>query len=236
MRLRFVAPPADDDEPAGLRAAVEGLIALRGDWGSLALLLVLATTFVLAGALDVLGVAFADTVLRRGESGAGLVVGAVGIGGMVGAVFATALASRRRLTPMIAGAGIVQGLAFAGFAIVAKLGPTMGLIGLAGAGAAVLMVCGRTLLQRATADRVLSRVFAVQMSVSLLGLAVGTALAPILITLFSPSDAFLPVGLGAAAMTLLGSLLIRRLDARAVYRPIEVALLRHVPFFAVIPA
>ena len=113
VRLRLVAPPADDDEPAGLRAAVEGLIALRGDWGSLALLLVLATTFVLAGALDVLGVAFADTVLGRGESGAGLVVGAVGIGGMVGAVFATALAWRRRLTPMIAGAGIVQGLACA---------------------------------------------------------------------------------------------------------------------------
>jgi len=236
VRLRLVAPPVVDDEPPGLRAAVEGLSALRGDWGSLALLLVLTTAFVLGGALDVLGVAFAETVLGRGESGAGLVVGAVGIGGMVGALCATALAWRRWLTPMIAGAGVVQGLAFAGVAIVTDLGPTMGLIALAGAGGAVLMVCGRTLLQRATDDRVLSRVFAVQESTSLLGLAVGTALAPILITLFSPSDAFLPVGLVAVAVVLLGSLMIRRLDARAVFRPIETGLLRAVPFFAVLPA
>lgn len=235
MRLRLVAPPVDD-ETSGLRGAVEGLVALRGDWGSLALLLALTTTFVLGGALDVLGVAFGESVLGHGASSAGLVVGAAGIGGLVGAGVATAFAWRRRLTPVIVAAGLAEGIAFAAVAGVHDLVPTMTLIAAAGVGEAVLMVCGRTLLQRATDDRVLSRVFAVQESTSLLGLAVGTALAPVLIGLLGPSRAFLPLGLGAAGLIAGSAVLVRRLDARAAYRPLEVGLLRGVPFFGVLPA
>src|SRR3954447_16401303 len=73
----------------GWGAAIAGLRALQHDWGSLSLLLVLASGFVLAGALDVLGVALADEVLHGGASSAGLVVGAMGIGGLFGAGLAT---------------------------------------------------------------------------------------------------------------------------------------------------
>ena len=235
VRLGMAAPVSEqtDDGPGGVW---DGLVTLSGDAGSLALLLALMTTFVLGGALDVLGVAFGETVLHDGASSAGLVVGASGIGGLLGAALATFAAGRRRLVPAIAVVGAAQGIAFALVSRVSDLVPAMTLIAVVGTADALLMVCGRTLLQRSTDDRVLSRVFAVQESTSLLGLAIGTGLAPLLINATSPSGAFLPLGLAAAVLVLTACLFVGRLDDRAVYRPQEVALLRTVPYFRVLPA
>jgi MFS family permease len=235
LRLAAGADVADG-EPEGWRAGGQGLRALRGDWGSLALLLVITTSFVLSGGLDVLGVAFAVSVLDRGESAAGLVVGAVGIGGLIGALAAASVSRRRRLAPVVVAVGLLQGLCFAAVSTLGQLVPAMGVIALVGAGAALLMVSGRTLLQRCIDDRVLARVFAVQEGASLLGLAIGAGLAPLLIDWLSPAEAFVPLGLGAALLTLTGAGLIRRLDVRAVFLPHEVALLRGVPFLSVLPA
>ena len=238
LRLRLVSPDAAtlDDGEGGLRDAFEGLRTLRGDWGSLSLLLLMTTSFVVGGALDVLGVAYSEIVLGEGETGAGLIIGAVGIGGLIGAGIATGIAGRRYLTPPIVATGLIAGCVLAAVATVNELLPVMGLIALAGVAEAVMMVCSRTLLQRATDDHVLARVFAVQESASLLGLAVGAALAPVLIGWLSPAEAFLPLGLVVIASVLLGWRFIRRLDARAVFRPREMQLLRRVQFFALLPA
>jgi MFS family permease len=236
LRLNLASATADaDDEPEGWRAALQGLGTLWGDWGSLALLLVLTTNFVLTGALDVLGVSFSESVLRRGQSGAGLIIGAIGIGGLVGAVLAATVTVRRRLAPVILVVGVLEGLSFAFVSTVGVLLPAMGAIAVVGAGEAVLMVSGRTLLQRSIDDRVLARVFAVQEGASLLGLAVGAAMVPVLIHWLSPAKAFVPLGLGAAVVVLAGTVSIRRLDARAVFLPREVSLLRGVPFLSVLP-
>jgi MFS family permease len=237
VRLRLGAPEAPEDgEPEGFRAAFEGFVALKGDWGSLSLLLLMTIPFVLGGALDVLGVAFSDEVLGQGEAGAGLVIGATGVGGLVGAAVATGFAGRRRLTPTITIVGVATGALFGAVATTSSLLPAMVIIAGVGLGEAVLMVCGRTLLQRSTDDRVLSRVFAVQESTSLLGLAVGAAVVPFLIDRFGAAGAFVPLGFLAAALVLVGAVSVRRLDARAVFRPRETGLLRRVPFFALLPA
>ena len=94
----------------GWRAALAGLRALHRDWGSLSLLLVLANGFVLAGALDVLGVALAEQVLHGGASSAGLIVGAMGVGGLVGAGIATSISHRRRLVPALVAAASSRAL------------------------------------------------------------------------------------------------------------------------------
>jgi MFS family permease len=237
LGLRLAAgTEAAEGEPEGWRAAGQGLRALGGDWGSLALLLVITMSFVLSGALDVLGVAYSVSVLDRGDSAAGLVVGAIGIGGLVGALAAATVSRRRRLAPVVVAMGLAQGLCFAAVSTLDGLVPAMGAIALAGAGAGLLMVSGRTLLQRSIDDRVLARVFAVQEGTSLLGLAIGAGLAPLLINWLSPAAAFAPLGLGAAGIALAGAVLIRRLDARAVFLPHEVTLLRGVPFLSVLPA
>jgi hypothetical protein len=98
-----------------------------------------------------------------------------------------------------------------------------------------MIVSGRTLLQRATDDRVLARVFAIQESTTLLGTAVGAILAPLAIDRFTAQGAFLPIGFACVLVALIGVAFIRQLDARAEYRPQETALLRGVPFLSVLP-
>jgi CRP-like cAMP-binding protein len=121
-------------------------------------------------------------------------------------------------------------------ALVAALAPALAMLVLAGIGGSVMLVAGRTLLQRATDDRVLARVFAVQESTTLLGTALGALLAPLLIDLVSSRYAFVPLGLGCALVALSCYLLVRRLDQRAVLHLAEIELLRGIAFLSVLPA
>ena len=235
VRLQAGGSSEPDDEPEGWTAALEGLSALRGDWAALALLLVLTLDFALAGGLDVLGVAFSEDVLGRGESGAGLVIGAMGIGGFFGAIGAATLSRRPRLALTVVGGAVVSGLAFASIALLVALGPVMIMLAIVGAGGAITIVAGRTLLQRATDDRVLARVFAVQESTTLLGTAVGALMAPLCLSWFSSSRAFIPFGIVVIVLGGGSLLLIGRLDDRAKLYTSEVELLRGIPFLGVLP-
>ena len=139
------------------------------------------------------------------------------------------------LAPIIAGGAILEAVAVVSVATMETLLPVVVALAIAGMGGALTMVTGRTLLQRATDDRILTRVFAVQESTTLLATALGCVLAPVAIAWFSPSVAFVPFGVIAALMGLIGLLLIRRLDDRAVVHVDEAALLRRVPFLALLP-
>ena len=227
--------PSEDAEAEGWLAALEGLVALRGDWGSIALLLVLTVDFLIAGALDVLGVSFSTKVLDGGTEGAGLIIGAAGIGGLIGAFGSASLARRRVLAPIIGGGAILEAIAVISVATMSTLLPVVVALAVAGMGGALTMVTGRTLLQRATDNRILARVFAVQESTTLLATAVGAVLAPVFIARLSPSVAFVPFGVLAALIGLVGLILIRRLDERAVVHVDEAELLRRVPFLALLP-
>ena len=236
LRLNLAAPPAQElDAVSDLRAAMAGLVTLWRDWGSLALLLVMGAKFVLDGALEVLGVSFSEDVLAAGPSAAGFVIGAIGLGGLAGASLGARASNGRRLAPVVLAGGLVAGLGLASVAYLGAIGPVMAVLALSGMGAMLVMVSGRTLLQRATEDRVLARVFAVQEGTSLLGLALGAALAPLLIDWISPAGAFIPLGLGMMLLTAGSYWFVRRLDARAVFLPVEVALLRGVPFLSGLP-
>ena len=227
--------PFDEGGAPSWRGAFSGLGTLWRDWGALALLLVLTTRFVIGGATDVLGVAYSEDVLGMGESGAGLIIGAIGIGGLIGRAVAGSLAVRNRLAPVLLAGGVIQGVAFAVVVLIVLLAPAMVALAVSGMAAAVMMVSGRTLLQRTSDEAVMARVFAVQEGTSLLGVALGAILAPILIDRMSPAAAFVPFGIGTALLTLACFAWMRRLDARAVLRPHESALLRSIPFLAALP-
>jgi MFS family permease len=222
---------ADSD---GWRSALAGLSALGSTAGAVVLLVVFTTRFVIAGSLDVLGLAYASEVLAQGETAAGLIIGAVGIGGVVGAMAAAQLAVRPRLTPVVVLGGVVQGVSVALVAVVGVLVPAVGALLLAGVGGAVMMVAGRTLLQRAADDAVLARVFAVQEATSLLGLSLGAAVAPVFADRLGADVAFAVLGLTTLAVAVAGAGSVRALDAQAVLRPEETALLRGVSFLAVL--
>ena len=229
-------PLAADIERPGWRTALAGVGSLARDRAVMVLLLVLTTKFVVEGAHDVLGVSLAVEALDIGSSGAGLVVGAMGLGGLLGGAVAAAVARRGALAPVVLGSGLAQGAGMALVAVTLVLAPVAVLLVLAGMGGAVLMVAGRTLLQRNADDRMLARVFAVQEATSLLGLALGAAVAPVLIGLTSPQGAFVPFGVGVVVVTAAGYLVIRSLDGRAVVLAAETELLRRVGFLSVLPA
>ncbi len=233
-----LGPPlaaSPDAEQPGWRATFTGLGSIVRDRAVLVLLVVLTTKFVVEGAHDVLGIAYSEEVLHLGSSGAGVVVGAMGLGGLLGGVVAATVARRRSLAPVVLASGLVQGVGVALVAAFVILAPAVALLALAGMGGAVLMVAGRTLLQRNADERMLARVFAVQEATSLIGLALGAALVPVLIELTSAQAAFLPFGVSVALITVLGYLLLRDLDARAVLLVEETALLRGVRFLASLP-
>jgi CRP-like cAMP-binding protein len=110
--------------------------------------------------------------------------------------------------------------------------PAVLLIAITGWASAVVMVAGRTLLQRSADDRLLAQVFAVQEAVGLLGVALGAAIAPMLIDAWGERIAFVPIGLGCAAFTVIALRRLRRLDGSARLFPEELALLREVAFLA----
>jgi predicted MFS family arabinose efflux permease len=226
---------AEDEETEGWRDALGGVVALWRNWPALSLLLIMTIAFVFAGAIDVLGVSFADAVLGMGESQAGLLVGAVGIGGLVGGVVSGVLARRDRLSFVISGSGVLQGLALAGVALTALLWPAFATLALCGFAGTIVLVSGRTLLQRTTDDSVLAKVFAVQEGVSLLGLAVGAALAPVVVEAVGERYAFVPLGLGGAILVALVYVMLRRLDSRAVLRSREIEVLSRIGFLSALP-
>lgn len=235
LRLGLAAPPESEEEEAGLRAALGGVIALWRDWGSLALLLVLAIDFVVTGALDILGVAYASDVLGLAEDGAGLLIGSLGIGGLIGAFAGASLSHGRRLARVVVGGAVLEGAAFGLVPVWGLLVPAAVTLALTGFGGAVTVVAGRTLLQRATDDRILARVFAVQESTALLGSAAGALMVPLLIDLVGTRVAWVPLGAGVVLLAVACIGFLRRLEARAHYLPRELALLRRVPFLAELP-
>lgn len=235
IRLRLAAPPDPVEEESGLRAALGGVIALWRDWGSLALLFVLAIDFVVTGALDILGVAYAADVLDLAEDGAGLLIGSLGIGGLIGAFAGASLSHGRRLARVVVGGAVLEGAAFGLVPVWGLLVPAAVTLALTGFGGAVTVVAGRTLLQRATDDRILARVFAVQESSALLGTAAGALMVPLLIDRVGTQLAWVPLGVGVVLASVACIGFIRRLEARAQYLPRELALLRRVPFLAELP-
>jgi MFS family permease len=219
----------------GVTSPKLGVGALFRDWAILALIVIVGAKFVVEGGLDIMGVSYSNAVLHNGTSGAGLLVGAVGFGGLVGAALGSVVSARPRLTPVVLAGGLITGIGLTTVAWLGGLGLVMTMLALVGFGATLLMVSSRTLLQRSADDAILVRVFALQEAMGLLGLALGAVIAPVLISWTSPSKAFIPMGLGMVLLTLGAIGFVRKLDSVAVYRPRELAVLRSIGFLTPLP-
>jgi MFS family permease len=226
---------AHGDAPGELRAALEGVVTLRRNPGALALLLLMACVAILQGSNEPLTVTFNDEVLGLSESTAGLLAGSYGVGVALGGITLAGLAQRGSLAPVVLSGALLLGLAQASVALLGALAPAVLTLILVGVGMAMIVVSARTLLQRTTDDAVLARVLAVQEGVHLTGLTIGALVGPLVIALFGPSGAFVPVGILILTIALLAGRSIRSLDAVAVDHSREVALLSSVPFLAALP-
>ena len=189
--------------------------------------------FVVVGLLDVFYVLLAIDVLAMGESAAGILAAAMGVGGLFGAAASVALVGRRRLTPAMEIGLVVRGgsLAAVGFVIAGLPGAVVFLVA-CGAGRTFFDVAARTLLQRSVPDEVLARVFGIQEALVMVGLATGAAAAPLLIAAFGDRGALVAAGVLLPAAGLIAWPRLRLVDERASLPGPEVERLREIPLFA----
>jgi MFS family permease len=237
-RLRSLGDPESAGAPAPaslVRDAMDGVRELRREPGATLLLLVGGAQYFLIGMLDVLYAVLAIELLGVGSSGVGLLSSTFGVGALVGAAGAVALAGRGRLSAAMSLSLSVCGLALALTGSAGSLGPVLALIFACGAARSVFDVAARTLLQRSVRDEVLARVFGLQEALLMLGLAAGSAAVPILAGTFGDQGAVVAAGVSLVVVAIGCWPWLRRIDARAVVPGPELALLRRISIFAPLP-
>lgn len=212
-----------------------GLAELRVQPHGKLLLAYVGVAHFLVGMADVLAVVLAFEILTLGPSGPGVLISAMGFGGMLGAAASIMLVGRRRLGPALAAALLVAGVPFAMAGLVSELFVAVLLLAAAGAGKCVLEVASRTLLQRSMDEDLLARVFALQEGLMLLALAAGAMAVPLLVSVLGPRGAFFAAGLMLPLLAASTWRRLRTIDALATLPSSALALLRRVPMFGHLP-
>ena len=197
---------------------------------------VLGSQYILVGALDVLYVVLAISVLGMGESGSGYLNSAFGAGGMIGAAVTALLVARRHLAPALLSGIVTAALALGLLGLYPSVAGAFVLLGVAGLSRTVLDVTGRILLQRATPPGILAQVFSLLESLMDTGLAFGAILVPVLVGISGARAALLGVGAVFLLILVISWRRLWRIDAAADVPQVEIQLLQSIPIFAPLPA
>jgi Na+/melibiose symporter-like transporter len=234
------APPAPAEAPppegptiaASLRQALR---VVRRNPSVLVLLAGAFAHFVVFGALDVLYLVLAISLLHSGQPGVGYLNAAFGAGSVLSVVLTARLVGRRRFVPPMIIAAALWGVAFLLLATARSMLTAALLLAAAAMMSTVVEVCGKSLLQRVAPPELQASIFGLLEGASMAAFALGSLLVPALIWLLGDRGAVAAAGL-ILPVTVLGTLpWLRRVDQRATVPVVEVSLLRRVPAFAALP-
>jgi MFS family permease len=198
-------------------------------------LALLTAEAVVEGALDLLFVILAVSVLDRSQAWAGYLNSVYGAGAILAAPVSASVVGRRLGRPILGAALLLSG-ALAVLAFGLGLAATVVLLAVVGASRALLDVASRTLMQRSVPAQSLGQVFGLLEGLTMAGLAAGALLVPALVTLggsrlaLAGVAAVLPLAAAAGGRGLFG------LDSGTRVPVVEIALLRSLPLFAELPA
>jgi MFS family permease len=224
-----------EEEPSALAGAGEGLrLAVRQPRVRLMVALLSAAS-VVAGALDLLIVILAISVLGRSQAWAGYLDFVFGAGAVLAATVSAVLIGRRLGGPILA-AALTFSAAVAGLSSGPGLAGTMALLVVAGGSDSLLDVAIRTLLQRSVPPQLIGRVFGILEGFTLAGYALGALLVPLLVHLGGARLALLGVAAVLPLAAIAGGRALFGLDAGTPVPVVEIALLRSLPLFAELPA
>jgi MFS family permease len=210
----------------------QGLGAVVRNTDSRLLVGLIATQSVEVGALDVLFVVLALTVLDLGRPGAGFLNSAFGVGGVLGSAFSVVLIGRKRLAPHLLAGALAFGVALGAAGLTTTAIVAVLLLGVCGGGRALVDVTGRSLLQRVVPNESLSRAFGALEGLAMAGLAVGSILVPVLVTSVGVRLTLLAIGALLPVVALLGWPGLKRVDATASVPIHALRILRAVPLFS----
>jgi MFS family permease len=230
--LKTDEPPLHREPRPLVHEAVEGFRAIARDHRLQLVIGLFSAQTLVNGAMGVLITVSALQLLHIGAGGVGYLNSAVGVGGLLGAVFSLMLVGRKRLAGMF-------GLAVAGTGgpmifIAPRPSTAIALVAFALIGVSNIVedVAGFTLLQRTTPGEVLSRVFGVVHSLFFATVAAGAILAPRLVHVIGVRWSLVVVGSILPVLALATRIPLVRLDDAAVDHGRELGLLRSIPIFS----
>jgi MFS family permease len=201
---------------------------LKGQVGSISVLTLIGTQFVVIGALDLLLISLADN-LERDSSFSGVLASGFAGGSMIGSL---GLASRIRgsmLRWVLVGGSALLATMF----VIVPFGLPGSLLACvaAGIGYSTLDLASRTLLPRSVPATLLGRVYGLQEMAIMLGCAVGALLAPLLVDAAGLGIAFVLIGCVPLAWAATRSVSLRSIDANGLQRESVMQLVSSSPLF-----
>src|SRR5439155_9042896 len=187
---------AKEERPPDLVGqSVDGLRRLARQPDAVLLVALVASQALAIGALDVLAIVLAISLLHLGPGAPGLLTAAVGAGGILGSTGGFLLVTRRRLTPVLALGAVLLGAPLALIAWRPDTGLAILMLAAAGAGSVVMDVAGRSLLQRAVSPDLLARAFGAMEGLLMGALALGSISASGLVAGLGGRGALLVTGI-----------------------------------------
>lgn len=187
---------------------------------------------IVRGLLTVLVVLASIELLRMGEAGVGTLNAALGLGGIVGALAAVALAGRERLTPAFVLALASWGAPIALIGLVVHPVAALAAMFAVGISNSLLDVAGLTLIQRLTPNESRVSVLGLFDSVANGGVAIGGIVAAVLAAAFGTQGALIATGAILPVVALLTWPLLRQVDEGGPAGARHVELLRGEALFA----
>ena len=237
--LRNLVPPLARDVDAATQGALQqlaqGARMLARSTASREVVIVLATSYFVVGAIDVLAVVLAVETFELGNSGAAYLTAAHGAGAVLGAVASLALVGRSRLARFMLGASLLAACAFVLLGFVTSVLLAFVVAVETGISRSLLEVSGHTLLQRVTSTALLARVFAFKDAVAMGAWALGSIMVPIVIALADIRAALFVTGLLMPAIILLRLRPLLAVDSAATVPAVRIALLRSLRIFRALP-
>jgi len=187
------------------------------------------------GVLSVLIVVAAIDMLGLGEQGVGYLNAAIGAGGLIGAFFAMMLVTQARMAPWVLIGLVAWGAPIALMGLLPVPAVAFAALAAVGVGNAVLDVAGFSLLQRIVPNEVRGRVFGVLEALVMLTVGLGAIIGPPLVAALDVRGALVATGLVLPILALAAARMVLAADRLAVVPERELALLRAVPMFRVLP-
>ncbi|MDQ0613529.1 MFS family permease [Microbacterium sp. W4I4] len=239
-RLKYESAPSGHAPraarvPSLMTEVVEGIRAVTDNRGLLLILLLVAAQTFTRGALTVFSVVVAIELLDMGDSGAGALMSALGVGAVCGSLAASMLVSTWRLGAWFAIGVAVWGAPIALIGVFPQQTPALLLLAAVGVANALIDAGGFTLVGRLTPDAVMARVFGLLETLVAVSIGVGSLVASALIEGFGIRPALIIVGLLCPVLAVASWWRIRRIDRTVQDLDEELGLLKRVPMLDPLP-